>query len=156
MKNDAGAKKSPHPDVDKKVMAFGTFDFFHKGHEKFLSQAAKFGSYLLVVVARDRNVRKIKGRQPCFSERERKDAVRKSRLADKVVLGGLVDRYAVIKKFKPSVICLGYDQKVNILELRKNLLEFDLGDVTIKRLKAYKPAIYKSSKLKKTNKKNCR
>jgi len=38
----------------KKVMVFGTFDIFHPGHRSFLNQAKKYGNYLIVVVARDK------------------------------------------------------------------------------------------------------
>ena len=46
-----------------KVLVFGTFDIFHKGHEYFLSEAAKHGS-LNVVVARDLTTYEVKGRFP--------------------------------------------------------------------------------------------
>jgi len=36
-------------------------------------------------------------------------------LADRVVLGNLKNKYAIIKKFKPDIICLGYDQKYFIV-----------------------------------------
>ena len=48
------------PSARKKVMVFGTFDIFHKGHENFLKQAKKLGDCLTVVVARDETVLKFK------------------------------------------------------------------------------------------------
>ena len=47
----------------KKVILFGTFDIFHKGHKNFLEQAQEFGDYLIVVIARDKTVKKIKGKK---------------------------------------------------------------------------------------------
>ncbi|MCD4694128.1 adenylyltransferase/cytidyltransferase family protein, partial [bacterium] len=47
-----------------KVMCFGTFDNLHLGHLFYLKEAKKFGDYLVVVIARDNNVKKIKGRCP--------------------------------------------------------------------------------------------
>lgn len=44
----------------KIVMAFGTFDVFHPGHEYYLTQAKKYGDILIVVVARDKTVEKVK------------------------------------------------------------------------------------------------
>jgi len=73
-----------------------------------------------------------------------------SGLADKVVLGSSKNKYAVIEKYKPDVIALGYDQKVNSRELEKKLKEFKL-DAKIVRLKSYKPEIYKSSKLRRVS-----
>ena len=43
------------------VMAFGTFDVLHPGHHFYLEQARKLGDNLVVVVARDANVKKLKG-----------------------------------------------------------------------------------------------
>ncbi len=132
----------------KKVMVFGTFDIFHKGHEDFFRQAREFGGYLIVVIARDENVFKIKGNLPDNTEINRQNEISKSEFADEAVLGNLNDRYEVIKKFKPDAICLGYDQKVLIEELEKKLIEFDLGSTKLMRLNSYFPKIYKSSKLR--------
>lgn len=119
-------------------MVFGTFDILHKGHLNLFEQAKKYGDYLIVVVARDKTVRKIKGKPPRNNEEKRLKAVRK--YADKAVLGYIKDKYKVIKNFKPDIICLGYDQKASLKDLRKFKLQ-------IKRLKSYKPNQYKSSKL---------
>jgi len=148
----------------KTVMAFGTFDIFHPGHEFYLSEARKRGDFLVVVVARDENVLKIKGKLPRNSEEKRVEVLREQRfdlkgeknaseveprggLADEVVLGDLVDRYAVIEKFRPDVIALGYDQKVDSVELEKKLKEFKL-QAEIVRLQSFRPEVFKSSKLK--------
>ncbi len=123
----------------KTVLAFGTFDIFHPGHESFLRQAKKFGE-LTVVIARDRTVRQIKGRLPHNKEKARQRAVRASRLAAKVVLGSLTDKYAAIKKYRPGVIALGYDQRY----FTEPLKQFK---IKIVRLKAFKPDKYKTSLL---------
>ena len=47
----------------KIVLASGVFDLLHMGHVKFLEEAKKIGgkkSKLIVIVARDGNVEKIK------------------------------------------------------------------------------------------------
>jgi cytidyltransferase-like protein len=132
-----------------KVLAFGTFDIFHEGHRNFLRQAKKHGDFLRVVVARDAKVLKVKGHMPEYLEQERVDMVNKSRLADEVVLGSLSDRYEVVRDFKPDVICLGYDQKQSVAELREKLVEAGLENTKVIRLDAHKPHIFKSSKLRK-------
>ena len=48
----------------KKVIAFGSFDILHKGHEAYLKEAKSYGDYLVVVVARDENILKFKGKNP--------------------------------------------------------------------------------------------
>ncbi len=132
----------------EKVMVFGTFDIFHLGHRSFLKQAKKYGEYLIVVVARDETVLKVKKRETINKERERVRVIRKSKLADKVALGSRGNKYAIIKKYQPNVICLGYDQKFFADRLKENLEKFNLKNIKIIRLKSYRPEIYKSSKLK--------
>ena len=132
----------------RKILAFGTFDIFHPGHESFLKQARKCGDYLIVVVARDETVRKVKEKLSQNSEIIRRQAVIKSNLANEVVLGSLEDKYEVIKKYQPEIICLGYDQKVFIENLREKLKEFGLKKTRIIKLKPYYPEKYKSSKLR--------
>lgn len=132
----------------RKVLVFGTFDIFHEGHRNFLKQAQRHGDFLRVVIARDANVEKIKKQRSVNNEQERLQKVVKSGLADEVVLGSLTDKYDVIKEFRPDVICLGYDQKFFIDNLRGKLNEFGLQNTEVVRLKAYHPEEYKSSKLR--------
>lgn len=135
---------------EKIVMAFGTFDVFHAGHEHFLNQAKQLGDYLIVVVARDVTVKNVKGEYPEQNDRERLYHVRESGIADKVVHGYNDDKYRVIKKFKPNVIALGYDQFVFTYQLQKTLINEQM-DTEIVRLEAYRPDIYKSTLIKINN-----
>lgn len=129
-------------------MAFGTFDLLHPGHEYFLRQAKKYGNYLIVVIARDITVKKVKGRRPQQSEKERQRAVKSLGLANKVVLGSLRRDYAVIRKYRPDIIVLGYDQKYFVDRLAEVFKKFKLRTKVV-RLKAFKPNQYKTSILRK-------
>jgi FAD synthetase len=131
----------------KKVMVFGTFDIFHKGHENFLKQARRKGDFLLVVVARDKTVAKIKKQKTRNKEQKRKRILENSHLVDKVILGNLGDKYAIIKKYQPDIIYLGYDQKAYVDKIKDKLLEYGLEKTKIIRLKPFHPEKYKSSKL---------
>lgn len=131
----------------KKVIVFGTFDIFHKGHESFLRQARKYGDYLIVIIARNRTVKKVKGRAPKNDEKKRLITIKKTGLTEKVVLGNLNDMYAQIKKYKPDVIGLGYDQTSFVGKLQEKISSFGLKNTRIIRLKPFKPSIYKSSKM---------
>ena len=131
----------------KKVMAMGTFDMFHKGHKYFLKKAKEKGDYLVVLIARDATVEKVKGKKPMFDENTRKDVVERSMVADKVVLGSLTDKYLVFEEEKPDIICLGYDQVNFADKLPEELAKRGLK-ATIIRIEAYMPDIYKSSKIK--------
>ena len=129
--------KNLHFFKQKKVMVFGTFDILHKGHFNFFKQAKKYGN-LIVVIARDENVRKVKGQLPKNNESDRLKNVQKS--VGKVILGDKKDKLKVIRKIKPDVICVGYDQIVPINDLK------NIG-VHVKILKSYQPHKYKSSKM---------
>jgi cytidyltransferase-like protein len=132
----------------KKVMAFGTFDIFHAGHKNYLAQAKALGDFLVVVIARDETVLRIKSEWTRNSEEERREVLEKSGLADEVVLGSLEDKYAALEKYRPSVIALGYDQVVDLPELTEQLKKRKLK-AEIVRLKSFEPEKYKSSKLRK-------
>ena len=131
-------------------MLFGTFDGVHKGHLAFFKQARGLAEnpYLIISIARDKNVHKIKNIQPVFSEKERMALIKKSALVDKAVLGGIKDHVPHIVKEKPDIIALGYDQSAYVKNLKKDLKNKGLL-VKIVRLKPYKEHIYKNSLLKK-------
>ncbi|MEK7617934.1 MAG: adenylyltransferase/cytidyltransferase family protein [Patescibacteria group bacterium] len=131
-----------------RVMVFGTFDVLHKGHWNFFKQARKLSkkAFLIVSVARDVNVKKIKSRKPINSEKIRLKNVFSSKLVNKALLGGLKNHITHITQQKPDIIALGYDQKAYTKNLKRDLTKKGLN-VKIKRLKAFKPNIYKSSKI---------
>lgn len=132
----------------KKVIVFGTFDILHPGHLSFFRQAKKLADYLIVVVARDRNSQKAKGRWPTNNEKIRAANVRKIDLVDKAILGSRTyNFYRTIRTYRPDVIALGYDQKPTIRELKEDLKRHRLKNIKIVRLRPYKPNVFKSSKL---------
>ncbi len=132
----------------KKVMVFGVFDLLHPGHESFLRQAKKLGSFLIVSVARDVNVKKVKGKKPIFDEKKRLIHVKQLKLAKKVMLGDLKDPMSHIAKEKPDVIALGYDQSEYVKDLPKQLQKHGLKTKVI-RLKPFRPDVFKSSIMRK-------
>ena len=128
----------------KKVMVFGTFDGLHDGHLNFFRQAKMLGDELIVVVAKTANVKRIKGKKPRFSENQRLEAVKAVKTVKIAILGQIRDHYAVIKKLKPRIIALGYDQHSFDGNLKKLFPE-----IKIIRLKPYRAEFYKSSLLNK-------
>lgn len=129
----------------KKVLAFGTFDILHPGHKHALEEAKKYGDHLTVIVARDATVCHVKGKNPIFDEKIRLKNLKKLKIADKVRLGCLKNKYKVIADEGPDVIVLGYDQKHFVDNLKNSVKKH----VKIARLKPYKQNIYKSSKIRK-------
>ena len=106
------ANKTAKPKV---VLASGVFDLLHLGHVRFLEDAKKAGganSKLVVIIAKDTTVERIKGRKPIMSEDQRLALVESLRVVDEAVMGfeGL-DIGEVIEKIKPDVIALGWDQE---------------------------------------------
>ena len=134
-------------DKTKKVLAFGTFDIFHKGHEFYLKEARKHGNTLNVVVARDSTVKQIKGKFPLNNELKRLIKIQNLDYVDKAFLGYEEDKYKIIEELKPEVICLGYDQNSFTDNLKKILKKRALNPKIIKFEKGFKPNKHKSSKL---------
>ena len=130
----------------KKILCFGTFDGLHPGHISFLKQAREYGDYLTVVIARDENVKKIKGEYPLEDEKKRFKNIKENSLVDVVLLGKKDLSYEIISEIKPDVICLGYDQRVDEKKI------WSLDKIKIVRLLPYREDIYKSSKINRLKK----
>lgn len=130
-------------------MIFGTFDGLHKGHLDFFKQARQLAvkPFLIVSIARDKNVQKIKEKLPDLNEQKRLFLVKNHSLVDKVVLSGIKDHIPHILKERPDIIALGYDQKAYVENLKKDLKNKGLI-VKIVRLKPYKAYIFKNNLLK--------
>lgn len=132
----------------KKVLAFGTFDIFHKGHEFYLREARKHGNTLNVIVARDSTVKQIKGKYPLNNELKRLAVIQNLEYVNKAFLGYEDDKYKIIEELKPDIICIGYDQNSFNKELKNILKKRGLNPKIVKFEKAFKPELYKTSKLK--------
>lgn len=118
-----------------KVMAAGTFDLIHMGHIYYLKKAKKLGDKLVVVVARDSTVRRLK-HEPVTPEEMRLGLIKELKIVDEAVLGHEDDIYAVLKEIKPDIIALGYDQIHDEGKIKKELKKRGL-DAKIVRLPRY-------------------
>jgi len=130
-----------------KVLAFGTFDIFHKGHEFYLKEAKKYGDILNVIVARDSTVKQIKGKAPLNSELKRLAKIQNLDYVDRAFLGYEKDKYKIIEEIRPDIICLGYDQQSFNNDLKNKLKKRGLNPKIVKFEKGFKPELYKTSKL---------
>lgn len=131
-----------------RVVAAGTFDGIHPGHESFLRQARALGDELVVIVARDSTVERLKGHRPAKNEAERQASLEALPVVDQAVLGSVGRDYlATVVALNPAVVALGYDQWPDEAKLATELTERGLGHVTLVRLKAFEPEQYHSSLL---------
>jgi len=110
----------------KRIVCAGTFDRLHTGHLEYFrkAKALSLKPWLIVIVARDANSERIKGKKTVNDEKSRLKRVRELGIADEVVLGFpgdfVIDR---IVSLKPDVIALGFDQWV-----REDWLSRELED----------------------------
>ena len=106
-------------------MVFGTFDGIHDGHRAFLAQARELGDRLIVVVAQDEVVEQLKKHPPERNLEERMGALTDEAIADRVVAGDTeIGTYEVVKRYRPDVIALGYDQSELKKDLERHLADF--------------------------------
>jgi FAD synthetase len=105
----------------KRVLVGGVFSIIHPGHVFFLKKARSMGEHLTVILTHDRNVKK-KG-ELLIPATERKKVLESIRYVDTVVIGDEADFFRSIKKARPDVIVIGYDQQFDMLWLRNTLKE---------------------------------
>lgn len=130
-------------------MVFWTFDLFHKWHEFYISEAKKQVNRLIVVIARDARVQKIKNLIPIDGEAKRQqkiqDFCKKCQQENDilVILGDENDILAPIIEYNPEILFFGYDQKVP-----EKILQEKFPNIVTTRITSLKPNIYKSSILR--------
>lgn len=130
----------------KKVLVFGTFDMLHPGHVHFLKKAKRLGK-LYVSVSSDKNVLLLKQVKPKNSEQIRYKKIKDLGIADKVIIGEKkINNWGDLKKIKPDIVAVGYDQKKLETSLKHLVLKHQF---IIKRMTGYKSKIYKSKILRK-------
>lgn len=132
-----------------RVMIFGTFDIIHKGHEDFFRQARALSEdpYLIVSVARDSAVERIKKQKPRNDEDARLQAIKAYPDVDEALLGdeeGYIDH---INACKPDIIALGYDQSGEYVDSLEEALRAAHLETRIVRLQPFQPEVFKTSKL---------
>ena len=133
-----------------RVIVFGTFDMIHEGHMDLFRQAKNLApnAHVIVSVARDKNVERIKGRLPENAEEMRVRAVRGCEYVDEVVLGDSDGYLAHILKAKPDVVALGYDQEGEYVQNLSHDLEAAGFVAKVVRMNAFHPETFKTSKLR--------
>jgi FAD synthetase len=137
----------------KVVLASGTFDLLHYGHVYYLTNAKKTGgenARLVVIVARDKTVERLKGGNPIIPEDQRRAVVESLKVVDEAILGYEdMDMVKVLDKVKPDVIALGYDEEKVEKELRRLVDEKNLN-VKVVRVERFKEKdLVSSSRIKK-------
>ena len=128
----------------KTVLIFGVFDGLHDGHRSLIKQAKKLGDYLVISVAQDSVVKKIKEKSPKFSQKKRIAVLENEKVADKVLFGDkAIGKWKIIEKIKPDIVALGYDQII----LKKSLeavIESFKHKPKVVLLKAFRPQKFHS------------
>jgi len=134
------------------VLASGNFDLLHLGHVKYLEEAKKAGgenAKLIVIVARDSTIKKMKGRKPVMPEDQRRSLVESLKVVDEAILGyEELDIGKVLEKIRPDIIAVGHDQDNIEGSVRKALAAKKLNIQVVKIGKFGKEELNSSSKIK--------
>lgn len=133
-----------------KIFIAGTFDPLHIGHQWLLWNATKKATELVVILATDVMVHKIRGRSSHFSEQERMLRLQKEELPHTTVRVGREDGdfLQTLREESPDVLLLGFDQNAN-----EKLIQAEFPELEIRRAKKYFPEFFKSSHFRYTKEK---
>ena len=108
----------------------------HPGHLLFLEKAKKLGDCLVVVVANDKTVLREKGFLLMKAE-ARKKILESLKMVDRAVIGDERDFLKVVRRERPDIIALGYDQELG--SLQRQVEKLGIKTVRIRsRLEGYK------------------
>jgi len=134
------------------VLASGVFDLLHYGHIRFLEEAKRQGgpdSRLMVIIARDETVKRMKGKAPIIPEDQRRALVEALNVVDEALLGyEEMNLEAVMEKIKPDIIAVGHDQDDIERQTRRIVEEQGLNLRVVKIGRFGKEDLNSSSKIK--------
>jgi len=88
------------------VFTGGVYDIIHPGHIHTLRKSKEEGDVLIVSIARDDRVKKIKGRKPINNENRRSILVSAIRYVDYTLIGNKGDIFRIVRKIKPDIITI--------------------------------------------------
>ena len=95
------------------VFTNGCFDILHYGHLKYLEEASKLGSKLIVGLNSDCSVRALKGEgRPLNQEFVRKYQLQCCKYVSEVIIFDSPTPMDLIKKIKPDVLVKGGDYEL--------------------------------------------
>jgi len=131
----------------KRVLVGGVFDILHPGH-LFLLKKAKERGRVVVVVARDSTVIRVKGRPPILPEKYRALMLKGLKYVDEVVLGEEgFDVKEILRRLKPDIVLLGPDQASLEPLIRESTKELGLKIEVIRIRESLKCEVCKTSKI---------
>ena len=106
----------------KTVLVTGCFDLFHYGHLKFLEAAAACGDCLIVGVAEDDTVRRVKGEnRPIYPLEHRIALLEACRHVASVEVFSLESQLDLVDKVSPDVCVEGADGNARLREILDEL-----------------------------------
>ena len=99
------------PGIARRVIVNGTFDILHRGHIEMLNFAKSQGTYLLVAIDSDRQVRELKGAsRPVNCQEDRKFALDNLKCVDAVwIFDSQQELEHICKLYKPHLMVKGSD-----------------------------------------------
>lgn len=129
--------------MKKKGFLAGTFDHFHIGHQYLLWQASSQVDELVIVVARDTTVQRIKGCMPRKKEQDRYIRIQKEGITNaRIVLGYETEDFLhILREQSPDILFIGYDQKAPFMRIQK-----EFPDLVLQKIQGFYPEYFKSSK----------
>ena len=115
-------------------MISGFFDPFHFGHLEFIKEAARLGSYLIVIVSSDKQALMKKGRinEPLEYRAEILDLVLRGLEIEHQVYINIFDKETTfvaqaLRKLKPTIFCRGSDKTLEDMPLEEKTVCDELG-----------------------------
>lgn len=111
------------------VFTNGCFDLIHTGHTRYLLEARKAGTHLIVAVNSDSSVSRLKGeKRPVIPLQERMEILAGFFFVDFVTSFDELDPYNVIRQLKPNVLIKGGDWPVEKI-IGRDIVEAEGGEV---------------------------
>ncbi len=133
----------------KKILVGGCFDLIHFGHISFLKQAKALGTYLVVALESDKNVRLSKGdSRPVHTQEQRKEMLESLIFVDKVIALPFMESdkqyFDLVDSIRPHVIAITQGDPVT----EKKQLQADKIHATLSIIpKIYTPSTSQIAKL---------
>lgn len=129
------------------VLVFGAFDGLHPGHAHFLAEAKTHAERLVVCLATDAAIARLKGHMPRNTFEDRKAALFLLPQVDDVVAGDDEDgSYSSVVHLRPDVVAFGYDQQTLKEDFQTWNTHQSIGVRTVT-ISPFAPERYKSSLL---------